>query len=159
MPGNRQITIVLCVLIGALLLSNTILILIVIRQRMENISLRAQLSVPPTPTDRARSRTAPAEFRAPADPNAFAAVPDSAVPGRYRWIKSGEERGIVTLNADHSFANEKGEKFRVYQWELAAGALTLNWQRGPVRFTVVESPGIYVALRSNNQTERLEKVE
>jgi len=157
MQSNRQITVVLCVLIGALLLSNTILIGIIIRQRIENTTLRAQLSVPPT--DRARSRPAPAEFRAPADPNAFAAVPDSSVPGRYRWIKSGEEKGIVTLNADHSFANEKGEKFRVYHWDLTPGDLTLTWQRGPVRFTVVESPGIYVALRSNNQTERLEKVE
>ena len=60
---------------------------------------------------------------------------------------------------DHSFANEKGEKFKVYQWDLAADALTLMWQRGPVRFTVVEAAGTYVAPRRDGQTERLEKVE
>jgi hypothetical protein len=148
---------VLCALIGALLVINTVAIVIIVRQRMENTSLRAQLS--PRQLARARSRPVPAEFLAPADPNAFAAVAESAVPGRYRWIKSGEEKGIITLNADHSFMNEKGEKFRAYQWELTADALTLTWQRGPVRFTAVESPGIYVALRPDNQTERLEKVE
>jgi hypothetical protein len=148
---------VLCALIGALLVINTIAIVIIVRQRMENTSLRAQLSL--RQTNRARSRPVPAEFLAPADPNAFAAVAESAVPGRYKWIKSGEEKGVITLNADHSFANEKDEKFRIYQWDLTAGALTLTWQRGPVRFTVIESPGIYVALRPDNQTERLEKVE
>jgi len=157
MQSNRLTTVVFCALIGGLLVINTIAILIIIRQRMENTSLRAQLSQ--RPTDRVRSRPVPAEFLAPADPQAFAAVAESTVVGRYKWIKSGEEKGVITLNSDHSFANEKGEKFRVYQWELTADALTLTWQRGPVRFTVVESPGIYVALRSGNQTERLEKME
>src|SRR3954470_19886120 len=95
----------------------------------------------------------------PDDPDAFAKVTESVIPGRYKWTKSGEEKGVVTLNADHSFANEKGEKFKVYQWDLAADALTLIWQRGPVRFTVVEGVGIYVAMRGKGQTERLEKVE
>jgi hypothetical protein len=157
LQNNRRTTVVVCAVIGALLIINTLTIVIIIWQRMENSSLRAQLSR--QPSDRARPRRAPLEFLLPADPNGFAAVPETAIPGRYKWIKSGEEKGTITLNPDHSFANEKGEKFRVYQWDLTAGDLTLTWQRGPVRFTIVESPGIYVALRPNDQTERLEKVE
>jgi hypothetical protein len=156
MPNSRRTTFVFWTLIGGLLVINTIAIFIIIRQRTENASLRAQLALRQTDSKRQRPRTYVAP---PADPNAFANVAESAIPGRYRWIKSGEEKGVVMLNADHSFANEKGEKFRVYQWDLTASALTLTWQRGPVRFTVVESPGIYVALRPDNQTERLEKVE
>ena len=156
MPNNRQTNFVLWALIGGLLVINTIAIVIILRQRTENASLRAQLALPQTDSKRPRPRTYVAP---PADPNAFANVAESAIPGRYRWIKSGEEKGVVTLNGDHSFANEKGEKFRVYQWELTTDALTLTWQRGPVRFTVVESPGAYVAVRPDGQTERLEKVE
>ena len=155
MPSSRQTTFVLWALIAGLLVINTIAIFIIIRQRTENAALRAQLAARQTEFQRPRARTFVAP---PADPNAFAGVAESAIPGRYQWTKSGEENGVVTLNADHSFANEKGEKFRVYRWELTADALTLIWQRGPVRFTAVEAPGVYVAPRADGQTERLEKV-
>jgi hypothetical protein len=156
MPNSRLTTFVLWTLMGGLLVINTVAIFVIIRQRTENASLRAQLAARQTESPRPRARTYVAP---PADPNAFAGVAESAIPGRYQWTKSGEEKGVVTLNADHSFANEKGEKFRVYRWELTTDALTLTWQRGPVRFTAVEAPGIYVAPRPDGQTERLEKVE
>jgi hypothetical protein len=142
-------------LIGGLLVLNTITILIILWQRTQNASLRAQLALQQTTPKQPRSRM---HLEPPVDPNAFAHVAETAIAGRYKWTKSGEEKGVVTLNPDHSFANEKGEKFKVYQWDLAADALTLVWQRGPVRFTVVEAPGIYVAMRPDGQTERLEKM-
>jgi len=156
MQNSRYRTFVLLALIGGLLILNTIAILVIVLQRRENTSLRAQLTQQQTGFQRPPAR---AHIEPPTDPNAFANVAESAIPGRYTWTKSGEEKGVVTLNADHSFANEKGEKFKAYQWDLAADALTLIWQRGPVRFTVVEAAGIYVALRRDGQTERLEKVQ
>jgi hypothetical protein len=158
MQNSRYRTFVLLALIGGLLILNTIAILIIVLQRRENTSLRAQL----TQQQATVFKRPPPQARIeppPTDPNAFVNVEESAIPGRYTWTKSGEEKGVVTLNADHSFANEKGEKFKVYQWDLAPDALTLTWQRGPVRFTVVEASGIYVALRRDGQTERLEKVQ
>lgn len=160
MHNSRHRTFVLLALIGGLLVINTIAILIIVWQRAQNASLRGQLALAVQQTDSNRRPPRPRTYVAPpADPDALANVAESAIPGRYKWTKSGEEKGVVTLNADHSFANEKGEKFKVYQWDLAADALTLTWQRGPVRFTVVETAGIYVAIRPDGQTERLEKVE
>jgi hypothetical protein len=155
MQNSRHRTFVLLALIAGLLIINTIAISIIVLQRRENASLRAQLLQINVKRPPPRPRAEPP----PPDPNAFVNVAESAIPGRYTWIKSGEEKGVITLNADHSFANEKGEKFKVYQWDLAPDALTLMWQRGPVRFTVVEASGTYVALRRDGQTERLEKVE
>ena len=161
MQGRDQVILALSLVTAFLIIVSGIAITLLIRQRAEIESLRAQAGAQPgaRQINRPRSRPPPPEFVEPADPNPFAAVPESAMPGRYKWTKSGEEKGVITLNADHSFANEKGEKFRVYQWELAPDGLLLTWQRGPVRFTVVESPGVYVARRQDNQTERLEKVE
>ena len=156
MPGHRPTILVLATLLGGLLVINSVAIFIILRQRTENAALRAQLAARQSELQPRRARTLVAP---PADPDAFTGVAESAIPGRYQWTKSGEAKGVVTLNADHSFANEKGEKFRVYRWELAADALTLTWQRGPVRFTVVEAPGVYVALRPDGETERLQKLE
>src|SRR5213594_144916 len=111
-------------------------------------SLRAQLAAQQTNQARPSQPTRPPPMAVPrTDPNAFAAIAESAIPGRYRWVKGEQEKGVVTLNPDHTFANEKGERFRVYRWELSPEGLMLNWQRGPVLFTIIEAPGVYVAVR------------
>jgi hypothetical protein len=147
---------VLSAVIAFLMILNTIAIFVIVWQHAKIQSLHAQkaavqINRPQPP------RSAPDAV--PQNPSLSVAGHDDAIPGRYKWTKGDEEKGIITLYPDHSFANEKGEKFRVYRWEQAPDGLVLTWQRGPVRFTVVESAGVYVAPRPNNQTERIEKVE
>jgi hypothetical protein len=97
---------------------------------------------------------------APTRVGVFAAMPESAIPGRYRWLQSGREKGTVILEPDHTFRNEKGEKFPVYEWYLEPNQLVVVWQRGPVYYTIIESPGVYVAPRPKNlQLERMEKLD
>jgi len=150
------VILVLAALIAFLIIFDGIAIFLLFRQQREIKSLRAQQTVQPTNHPKSHRST---PDPAPQNPSAAVAAEDEGIPGRYRWIKAEEEKGIITLFPDHTFANEKGEKFRVYRWEQAADGLVLTWQRGPVRFTVVESPGVYIAPRPNKQTERIEKIE
>src|SRR4051794_26221529 len=97
MQNSRHRTFILLALIAGLLIINTIAISIILLQRQENASLRAHLQKTNFNRPPARPRVEPPL----PDPNAFVNVVESAIPGRYTWIKSGEEKGVITLNADH----------------------------------------------------------
>ena len=126
-------------------------------QQMEIESLQAQLAA--RPATRSSPRTTP-EFVLPAaDPNAFAGVSESAIPGRYKWTQSEQEKGILTLFPDHTFENHKGEKFSAYRWQLSRERLVMEWNLGTIHYTNVVSPGVYIGVRTDGQTARLEKVE
>lgn len=161
MRSNDRAPVVPWVLIGCLLVINGITIFILVRQRAESLrwhaqylSLRAQLDAGALDTRRAR----PAPEIATA-PDAFAKVPEGSIPGRYRWLQSEQEKGIITLEPDHTFRNEKGERFAAYRWELSRDELVLFWQSGSTHYTQVESPGVYVGRRTDGKTQRMEKVE
>src|SRR5205809_356886 len=64
LQSNRQTTAVLCALIAGLLVINTIAIVIISRQRMENTALRAQVSLRQT-TARGRARCQRISLRPP----------------------------------------------------------------------------------------------
>ena len=121
-------------------------------------SLHAQLAA--RPTNRVGLRPITPEVIPPAaDANAFAAVAENAIPGRYKWTQSEQEKGIVTLFPDHTFESHKGEKFPAYRWQLSRDRLVLEWNIGSIHYTSIESPGVYVGVRTDGQTERMEKVE
>ncbi len=150
-------------LIGCLLVINSVTILLLLQQRAESqrwhaqyLSLRAQLDE--GAFDNRRPRPAPTR-EIVATPDAFAKVQESSIPGRYRWFQSEQEKGIITLEPDHTFRNEKGERFAAYRWELSRDELVLFWQSGSSHYTQVESPGVYVGRRSDGKTQRMEKVE
>jgi len=135
---------------------NTVTVFFLIVQGVQIKSLRAQLSVRQATPERVAPRAPDVE---PDDPNAFAGVTESMIPGRYKWFQSGQEKGIITLFADHTFSNEKGEKFSAYHWELGPDALVLIWQSGLIRYTRIESNGVYVGLRTDQRPERMEKLD
>jgi hypothetical protein len=91
--------------------------------------------------------------------NPFANVPLSAIPGRYKWIEDDRDTGVVTLFADHSFANQQGEKRRAFRWDIQRDGLHLRWRAVRTQFTNVVSPGIYLGFQRNNQRVRIEKQE
>lgn len=162
MQNSGRTTWVLWVLIGCLLVINSLTIFLLVRQRAESLrwqaqyqSLRAQLDA--GPFNVRRPRPAPPEIAAARD--SFAQVQESSIPGRYRWFQSEQEKGIITLRADHTFRNERGEKFPAYRWELSRDELVLFWQSGSSRYNQIESPGVYVGLRTDGRTQRMEKVE
>ncbi len=129
-----------------------------VEQQREIESLHAQLAARPMNRPNLRAPT-PESIPPATDANAFAGLAESAIPGRYKWIQSEQEKGIVTLFADHTFENHKGETFAAYRWQLSRDRLVLEWNLGSIHYTSIESPGIYVGVRTDGQTERMEKVE
>ena len=91
--------------------------------------------------------------------NPFANIPESAIPGRYKWIEDGRDTGIVTLFDDHSFANQQGEKRRAFRWDIHRDGLHLRWRAARTHFTNVVGPGIYLGSQRDNQHVRIEKQE
>jgi hypothetical protein len=126
----------------------------VMRLKSEVVTLRGELNARTENFARSRNEVVPE-----AAPDAFAKVPETAIPGSYRFFELGKDRGVVTLNADHTFVNEKGEGFPEYTWNLSPDRLVLQYRRVAAHYTNVESPGVYVGLRTDNKAVRLEKVE
>jgi hypothetical protein len=94
---------------------------------------------------------------APGNPS-FADVPESAIPGRYKYIELGVNRGVITLFPDHTFAGLEGIKNPVYRWQLYPDGLILVWQKGPLLLSKVVAPGVYLSIKKNSDTIRLEKM-
>ena len=85
----------------------------------------------------------------------FADIPLGDLPGTYKWIINGEQRGTVILHADGSITNWRGEK-KSYQWQLWDDALALVWLKDPNVFTRIIAPGIYEGKR-DGKVFRMEK--
>jgi hypothetical protein len=90
-----------------------------------------------------------------ASSNSFADIPPDNLPGTYKWIINGEQRGTVILHADGSITNWRGEK-KSYQWQLWDDALALVWLKDPNVFTRIIAPGIYEGKR-DDKVFRMEK--
>jgi hypothetical protein len=153
--------VIIWALLACLIVINFVTMALLIRQRFEAVrlqsevvTLRAELAAGTGTTARPRVETIP-----PSAPDAFAKVAESAIPGRYRYFELGKDRGTVTLNADHTFVNEKGDNSPEYTWALSPDRLILQYRRLAAHYTRVESPGVYVGQRTDNHAVRLEKIE
>ncbi len=92
----------------------------------------------------------------PATAPAFAAISESDIVGRYRWIEGGAEKGEVALHPDHTCTNHRGERKPGYRWALEPEGLLFIWQKGHNFFGKVAGPGIYEGQR-DGAIVRIEK--
>jgi hypothetical protein len=110
--------------------------------------------------DRVEAHTRTAEAaQIPIGTNAFSGISETEISGRYMWTQSGQEKGIITLLPDHTFESHKGETFPAYRWQLTRDQLVLHWNIGSIHYTSVEARGVYVGVRTDGQTERMEKLQ
>ena len=77
----------------------------------------------------------------------FAAIPETEIVGRYKWIEGGAEKGEAMLYPDHTCTNHRGEKKPGYRWALEPEGLLFIWQKGHNFFGKFISPGIYEGQR------------
>jgi hypothetical protein len=171
MQSSGQTRIALWALIACLLAMNTISIVLILRQRAQNVRLSAENTRQRSETEALRAQREElldqaAQDKLPAvrvipgvNPGAFAGVKESDIPGRYRWFESEKNRGIISLNADGSFTSLNGQTSGAYRWTLSPDQLVLEYNRLTVYYTNVESPGIYVGVRTDRKSQRLEKTE
>jgi len=89
--------------------------------------------------------------------SAFLNVPESAVPGRYKW-SHGPKEFFMVLYEDHTFMNQDGTTFSPYRWDVGPDGLSIQWLNSSSRFTKIEAPGIYLATPPDGTTVRLEKL-
>ena len=97
----------------------------------------------------------------PAPP--FASVSKEMIPSRYRFIEADDQGriikdAVVTLHQDGSFTNPDGERGGSYKWHLDRQGLMLSWRTGIMLFSKVAAPGVYLAVKENNYTVRIEKI-
>jgi hypothetical protein len=162
---------VLWALIAALLLINSIMIVLLLRQYAENTRQRAELARQRTETGAllaqretllqhaAEGSLSPLRVIPPSTPGAFGGIKETDLPGRYRWIDGRNERGVVALNSDHTFSIEGGPANPAYRWKLTPDQLILEFNRITAFYTNVESPGIYLGARTDKRSQRLERLE
>jgi len=158
-------------LIACLLAVNTISIVLIVRQRTQNIRLEAEIGRQRSEIEALRAQreellehaaqgNIPSVRVIPAsNPGAFASVKESDIPGRYRWFESEKNRGLIALNADHTFTSLNGQKSDTYRWSLSPDQLVMEYNRMTVYYTNVEAPGIYLGVRTDRKSQRLERVE
>jgi hypothetical protein len=161
MQSSGKAPLFLWALIACLVVINFVTIALLVRQRVEVIrvqseivTLRGELTAHSEKAAGPRWKVIPKSA-----PDAFAKITESALPGRYRYFELGKDRGTVTLNADHTFVNEKGDNSPEYTWTLSPDRLVLQYRRIAAHYTTVESPGVYVGSRTDSHAVRLEKIE
>ena len=88
----------------------------------------------------------PLVFQSPGVPaSPFLALPESAIPGRYKWVSKSGSESFITLNADHTFS--KGDTTNpLHRWEITRDALVIFWLRNQNRLNTIERPGVYVEI-------------
>jgi hypothetical protein len=86
----------------------------------------------------------------------FANLPESAIPGRYRYI-SGDKDYFIILYEDHSFKNKDGTVLPIHRWDLTPEGLVLQWIQNKTLYDRIEGPGIYTGTKEDGTTRRLEK--
>lgn len=171
MQSSGRASLLLWALIACLLVINSITILLIVRQRAQNIRLEVENTRQRSEIDALRAQREEllehaAQGKIPtvrvipaSNPGAFASVNETDIPGQYRWFESEKNRGIITLNADHTFTSLNGQKSDTYRWRLSRDQLVMEYNRMTVYYTNVEAPGIYLGVRTDRKSQRLEKVE
>src|SRR5687767_3587326 len=87
----------------------------------------------------------------------FLALPESAVPGRYKWIAQSGSESIMTLNDDRTFIGKSGMPNPAHRWELTRDSLVIFWLKSQNRLNRIEKPGVYVEIRDGVEIARMEK--
>ena len=64
------------------------------------------------------ARKSAARVRSVAASSSFANVPESAIPGRYKYI-SGDKENFIVLYEDHTFLDKDGHILPTHRWKLA----------------------------------------
>jgi len=88
----------------------------------------------------------------------FLDLPESSIPGGYKWISKSGSESFITLNADHTFVKD-GKPNSAHRWEITRDALVMFWLRSQTRFNRIEQPGVYVETMDGAETARMEKQE
>jgi hypothetical protein len=171
MQSSGRTSLLLWALIACLLVINSITIFLIVRQRAENVRQQAENTRQRSEIEALRAQreellehaaqgNIPTVRVIPAsNPGAFAGVKESDIPGRYRWFESEKNRGLITLNPDRTFTSLNGQKSDTYRWTLSRDQLVLEYNRMTVYYTNVEAPGIYLGVRTDRKSQRLEKIE
>jgi len=164
MQSSGRTSLVLWALIISLLVINSVTIAIIIRQRAENTALQSEIAALRAQREELLEHAAKGNIPSvrvipESNPGAFAGVKESDIPGRYRWFESEKNRGIITLNADHTFTSLNGQKSDTYRWALSRDQLVMEYNRMTCYYTNVEAPGIYLGVRTDRKSQRLERVE
>ena len=89
----------------------------------------------------------------------FLKLPESAIPGRYKWISKSGNESFVTLNDDHTFTKDDGNPNPAHRWEITRDAIVIFWLRSQNRLNRIERPGVYVESKDGVEVTRLEKQE
>ena len=88
----------------------------------------------------------------------FLDLPESQIPGNYKWISKPGNESLILLNADHTFVKD-GNPNPAHRWQITRDALVLFWLRSQTRFNKIEQPGVYVETMDGAETARIEKQE
>ena len=164
MQSSGRTHLVLWALIVFLLGINGIAIMLVLRQRTELAQQRSEVDALRAQREELLEHAAQGKIPTvrvipESNPGAFAGVKESDIPGRYRWFESEKNRGVITLNADHTFTSLNGQKSDTYRWTLSRDQLVMEYNRMTCYYTNVEAPGIYLGVRTDRKSQRLERVE
>ena len=89
----------------------------------------------------------------------FFKLPESAIPGRYKWISKSGNESFVTLNEDHTFTKDDNNPNPAHRWEITRDAIVIFWLRSQNRLNRIERPGVYVESKDGIEITRLEKQE
>lgn len=103
------------------------------------------------------ARTAPATPSISAAASPFLELPESAIPGRYKWISKSGSESIITFNPDHTFTREGEATNPRHRWEITRDALVVFWLRSQNRLNRLERPGVYIEVQDGLEITRLEK--
>ena len=89
----------------------------------------------------------------------FLKLPESAIPGRYKWISKSGNESFVTLNEDHTFTKDDNDPNPAHRWEITRDAIVIFWLRSQNRLNRMERPGVHVESKEGIEITRLEKQE
>jgi hypothetical protein len=100
----------------------------------------------------------PSVSQAPSVPvSPFLNLPESAIPGRYKWISKSGNESFMTLNEDHTFTKDDNNPNPAHRWEITRDALVIGWLRSHNRLNKIERPGVYVEVKDGIEITRMEK--
>jgi hypothetical protein len=103
-----------------------------------------------------KAAVAPAPAATASAASSFANLPETAIPGRYKYI-SGDKENFMTLYEDHSFMNKDGLINRRHRWDLTPEGLVIHWLANDTIFDRIEAPGIYTGPKEDGTRRRMEK--
>jgi hypothetical protein len=89
----------------------------------------------------------------------FLDLPESVIPGNYKWTSKSGSESFITLNADRSFIGKSGMPNPAHRWELTRNSLVIFWLRSQNRLNRIERPGVYVEVQDGTEVARMEKQE